>query len=72
MGLCLIAASLPDSAVIFPSEPPLTCYPVHRNALHPANAISDHVLPPRLISLSPANGAQAHVHPVDGVIFCEN
>lgn len=72
MRLCLIAAALWDSGVIFPSELSLTGYPVHRNALHPANAISNHVLPPCLISLSPANGAQAHVHPVDGVIFCEN
>lgn len=58
-------------AVIFPSEPSLTRYPVHGDALHPADAISDHVFPPCLISLGPADGAQAHVHPIDGVIFCE-
>lgn len=53
-------------------EPSFTCYPVDSNALHSADAISDHVLSPRLVSLGPANGAQAHVHPIDGVIVCEN
>lgn len=57
--------------VIFPSELSLTRNPVHGNALHPADAISDHVLPPCLIPLGSTNGAQAHVHPIDGVILCE-
>lgn len=50
----------------------LTCDPVDGNALHPADAIGDHILSPRLVSLGPADGAQTHVHPVDGVIVCEN
>ncbi len=54
------------------SEVSLTCYPVDGDALHPADAISDHVLSPGLVSLGPANGAQAHVHPVDSVIVCEH
>lgn len=54
------------------SEASPTCYPVDSDALHPANAISDHVLSPGLISLGPANGAQTHVHPVDCVIVWEN
>lgn len=49
-----------------------TCYPVDGDALHSSNAIGDHVLPPGLVSFGPADGAQAHVHPVDGVILCEN
>lgn len=56
--------------MIFTSEFSLTCYPVDSNALHPANSISDHILSPRLVSLGPANGAQAHVHPIDSVIVC--
>lgn len=67
-----IVAALADPSEIFPSEPSLTGYPVYGDPLHPADAISDHILPPCLVSLSPANGAQAHVHPIDGVIFCEN
>ncbi len=47
----------------------LTCYPVDSDALHPANAVGDHILSPCLVSLRPADGAQAHVHPVDGVIL---
>lgn len=47
----------------------VTCYPVHRDALHPADAVGDHILSPRLVSLGPADGAQTHVHPVDGVVL---
>ena len=54
------------------NEQSFTCYPVNSNALHSADAISDQVLSPRLVSLGPANGAQAHVHPIDGIIVCEN
>ena len=53
-------------------EVSLTCYPVNSYALHPADAISDHILSPGLISLGPADGAQAHVHPVDCVIVWKN
>lgn len=50
----------------------LTSNPVHSDALYPADAISDHVLSPGLVSLGPADGAQAHVYPVDRVIVCGN
>lgn len=50
----------------------LTCDPVDSNALHPADAIGHHILSPRLVSLGPADGAQTHVHPIDGVIVCKN
>lgn len=46
-----------------------TCNPVDGNALHPADAIGDHIFSPRLISLGPADGAQAHVYPVNGVVL---
>jgi len=46
-----------------------TCDPVDCDALHPANAVGDHIFSPCLIPLRPADGAQAHVHPVDGVIL---
>lgn len=46
----------------------LTCYPVNRDALDPANAVGDHIFSPRLVSLGPADRAQTHVHPVDGVV----
>lgn len=49
-----------------------TCDPVDGDALHSADAVGDHVLPPGLVSFGPADGAQAHVHPVDGVVLCEN
>lgn len=49
----------------------LTSNPVDSNALHPANAVGHHVLPPGLVSLSPADGTEAHVHPVDCIIFWE-
>lgn len=35
----------------------LTCYPVNSDSFHPANAISDHILSPGLVSLGPADGA---------------
>lgn len=54
------------------SEVFLTCYPVNSYTLYPANAVSDHILSPSLISLGPADGAKAHVHPVDCVIVWEN
>lgn len=47
----------------------LTGDPVDSDALHTADAVSDDVLSPRLISLSSANGAQTHVNPIDGVII---
>lgn len=47
----------------------VTCDPVDRDALHPANAVGDHILSPCLVSLGPADGAQTHVHPVDGVVL---
>lgn len=47
-----------------------TCYPVDSDALHSSDAVGDYVLPPGLVSFGPADGAQAHVHPVDGVILC--
>lgn len=49
--------------------PRLTCNPVHGDALHAPNAVGHHVLAPRLIALRSADGAEAHVHPVNGVIF---
>lgn len=54
------------------TEPSLTCNPVDCNALHPADAVSNHVLSPCLVSLGPANGAQAHVYPIDCVIVCKD
>lgn len=48
----------------------LTSYPVDSNALYPANAIGDHILPPGLVSFGSADGAQTHVNPVDCVIVC--
>lgn len=46
-----------------------TSDPVHSNTLHTPDAISDDILSPCLISLSSADGAQTHVHPIDGVII---
>ena len=50
---------------------PQTCDPVHGDALHATDAVGDHIFPPRLVSLRPADGAQTHVHPVDGVVLWE-
>lgn len=47
----------------------LTCNPIHSNAFHSANAIGHHILSPCLVPLGPTNGAQAHIHPIDGVIL---
>lgn len=47
----------------------LTCYPVNSNTLHSANAISDNVFSPGLVSLGPAYSAQAHINPVDSIII---
>lgn len=47
-----------------------TCDPVNSDALHPADAGRDDVLPPRLVALGPRDPVQAHVGPVDGVVGC--
>lgn len=44
--------------------------PVDGDALHPADAGGDDVLPPRLVPLGPGDPVQAHVSPVDGVVGC--
>lgn len=49
----------------------LTCDPVNGDALNPADTISDDIFSPRLVSLGPAYGAQAHVDPIDCVIVCQ-
>lgn len=48
---------------------PFTCDPVYCDALHTANAISHHILSPCLVTLGPANGAQAHIHPINSIVF---
>lgn len=45
-----------------------TCNPVDGDALHTPNSIGHNVLSPRLVSLGSADGAQAHVNPVDSVV----
>lgn len=47
-----------------------TSDPVNGDALHPADAGGDDVLPPRLVPLGPGDPVQAHVSPVDGVVGC--
>lgn len=48
-----------------------TSNPVDGDALHPADASGDDVLPPRLVALGPGNPVQSHVRPVHGVIACQ-
>lgn len=49
----------------------LTSDPVNSDAFHPADASSNDVLPPRLITFGPGYSVQAHVCPVHGVISCK-
>lgn len=35
---------------------PFTCDPVHRDALHTADAVGHHILSPCLVTLGPADG----------------
>lgn len=48
-----------------------TSHPVDGDALDPADAGGDDVLPPRLIALGPGNPVESHVRPVHGVIACQ-
>lgn len=48
-----------------------TSNPVDGDALDPADASGDDVLPPRLIALGPGNPVQSHVRPVHSVIACQ-
>lgn len=47
----------------------LTSYPVNSDPLHSPDAVGNHVFSPGLISLGPADGTQAHIHPIDCIIL---
>lgn len=49
----------------------LTSDPVNSDAFHPADAGSNDVLPPSLITFGPGYSVQAHVCPVHSVISCK-